>query len=390
MKIGLIFTNLPSNTETFFLNKIRGLRKQGHEVFLFGQTDSENKKKYVIPHPNLVKNFIFRFLKVTLTLIMFLFTKPKITLSFLRLETKDGYPFFYSLENLFLNSHILKKKLDWVHFSYCSVAIRRENVAKSIGAKMSISLRGYDISIYPLKNIGCYQKLWVKVDKVHSISNDLLCSAKNQGLGENISNMIINPAIDVTHFTLKGNNKKKNNKEINFLTVSRLHWKKGLDYTLEAMFLLKRKGLNFKYTIIGEGLEFERLMVTCNQLELSRNVRFLGHVEHNKLNPFYSNADIYLQYSIQEGFCNSVLEAQSMGLICVASDAEGLKENIIDGKTGYIVEKRNPSKLAYKIYDITGQKNRSLEDIRLRATSRVKKEFNLKSQSDLFNKFYKI
>lgn len=390
MKIGLIFTNLPSNTETFFLNKIRGLRKQGHEVFLFGQTDSENKKKYVIPHPNLDKNFIFRFLKVTLTLIMFFFTKPKITFSFLRLETNDGCPFFYSLENLFLNSHILKKKLDWVHFSYCNVAIRRENVAKSIGAKMSISLRGYDISIYPLKNIGCYQKLWVKVDKVHSISNDLLCTAKNQGLGEKKSYMIINPAIDVTHFTLKRNTKKKNNKEINFLTVSRLHWKKGLDYTLEAMFLLKRKGLNFKYTIIGEGLEFERLMVTCNQLELSRNVRFLGHVEHNKLNPFYSNADIYLQYSIQEGFCNSVLEAQSMGLICVASDAEGLKENIIDGKTGYIVEKRNPSKLANKIHDITGQKNSSLEDIRLRATSRVKKEFNLKSQSDLFNKFYKI
>ena len=390
MKIGLIFTKLPSNTETFFLNKIRGLRKQGHEVFLFGQTDSENKKKYVIPHPNLDKNFIFRFLKVTLTLIMFFFTKPKITFSFLRLETNDGCPFFYSLENLFLNSHILKKKLDWVHFSYCNVAIRRENVAKSIGAKMSISLRGYDISIYPLKNIGCYQKLWVKVDKVHSISNDLLCTAKNQGLGEKKSYMIINPAIDVTHFTLKRNTKKKNNKEINFLTVSRLHWKKGLDYTLEAMFLLKRKGLNFKYTIIGEGLEFERLMVTCNQLELSRNVRFLGHVEHNKLNPFYSNADIYLQYSIQEGFCNSVLEAQSMGLICVASDAEGLKENIIDGKTGYIVEKRNPSKLANKIHDITEQKNSSLEDIRLRATSRVKKEFNLKSQSDLFNKFYKI
>ena len=390
MKIGLIFTKLPSNTETFFLNKIRGLRKQGHEVFLFGQTDSENKKKYVIPHPNLDKNFIFRFLKVTLTVLMFFFTKPKITFSFLRLETNDGCPFFYSLENLFLNSHILKKKLDWVHFSYCNVAIRRENVAKSIGAKMSISLRGYDISIYPLKNIGCYQKLWVKVDKVHSISNDLLCTAKNQGLGEKKSYMIINPAIDVTHFTLKINTKKKNNKEINFLTVSRLHWKKGLDYTLEAMFLLKRKGLNFKYTIIGEGLEFERLMVTCNQLELSRNVRFLGHVEHNKLNPFYSNADIYLQYSIQEGFCNSVLEAQSMGLICVASDAEGLKENIIDGKTGYIVEKRNPSKLANKIHDITEQKNSSLEDIRLRATSRVKKEFNLKSQSDLFNKFYKI
>ncbi|MBK7870836.1 MAG: glycosyltransferase family 4 protein [Saprospiraceae bacterium] len=56
---------------------------------------------------------------------------------------------------------------------------------------------------------------------------------------------------------------------------------------------------------------------------------------------YYEKADIYLQYSIQEGFCNAVLEAQAMGLLCIVSDAEGLPENILHGQTGWVVPKGN-------------------------------------------------
>ena len=43
-----------------------------------------------------------------------------------------------------------------------------------------------------------------------------------------------------------------------------------------------------------------------------------------------NNSDVYLQYSVQEGFCNAVLEAQAMGLLCVVSDGGALPENVID------------------------------------------------------------
>ena len=52
-----------------------------------------------------------------------------------------------------------------------------------------------------------------------------------------------------------------------------------------------------------------------------------------------------------------------MGLICIASDAEGLKENISDNITGYIVKKRDPFKLYQKIEFILNQEKNVLNKI---------------------------
>jgi colanic acid/amylovoran biosynthesis glycosyltransferase len=167
-----------------------------------------------------------------------------------------------------------------------------------------------------------------------------------------------------------------------------LHWKKGLEYTLEALSILKINGYNFHYDIIGDGPELERLKFARNQLKLNENVNFIGHLEHKKIKDFYRKSDIYLQYSIQEGFCNSLLEAQSMELICIGSNAEGLSENILNFKTGYIVEKRNPLKLYQKIKYVLNQKDEDLDKMRKNAKLHVLRNFDIKNQSQYFISFF--
>ena len=71
---------------------------------------------------------------------------------------------------------------------------------------------------------------------------------------------------------------------------------------------------------------------------------WLPNTKHYK--NYLEKSDIYLQYSIQEGFCNSVLEAQAMGLLSIVSDANGLTENIIHNYTGWVVPKMAPKLLA--------------------------------------------
>ena len=51
---------------------------------------------------------------------------------------------------------------------------------------MGVSLRGYDIDIYPLKHKSCYSLMWRKVDKIHSISYSLLKKARKFGLDNSI------------------------------------------------------------------------------------------------------------------------------------------------------------------------------------------------------------
>ena len=99
-------------------------------------------------------------------------------------------------------------------------------------------------------------------------------------------------------------------------------------------------------------------------------------------------AQIYLQYSHQEGFCNAVLEAQAMGKICIVSDADGLKENVINTATGFVVPKRNPLYLADKIIEVNKLSAVEKNAISSNAMDRVKKDFRIEEQNEAFKKFY--
>ena len=390
MRIGLVIPNTPQKSETFLKSKIEILENIGHRVILFSNQNEHYNLYRVIQPPIISKNRIYQVFKMVFFCSVFFLKRPKILIRFLKLEKKDNIKFRTCWENLYINLHILNEDLDWLHFGFITMSIRRENVAQAMRIRMSISLRGYDICVYPLKYPDCYKRLWYKVDKVHSISQDLLNKAKKTGLKDDTLNVIIQPAINVDYFQIKQEkNKIISEKNTHFLTVARLHWKKGLEYTLEALALIKKIGIKFNYTVIGDGVELERLIFASHQLGLNNQVNFLGYVEHNDIKKYYSEADIYLQYSIQEGFCNSVLEAQAMGLITIVSNAEGLSENVLDGETGFVVKKMRSDYLAAKIQYVLGLSNKSINEIRENAISRVNKKFSLMEQEHKFLDFFK-
>ena len=178
--------------------------------------------------------------------------------------------------------------------------------------------------------------------------------------------------------------------KINFTTISRLHYIKGLEYILEALSLLKKEGYDLQFTIIGDGAEKERLQFAAHQLNISKNVTFAGKLSPEKVREELNKTDVYLQYSIQEGFCNAVLEAQAMGLLCVVSNAEGLSENVIENETGFVVEKQNSQLLFEKIKEVVALPEIEKQVIKQKAIERVQNEFNLEKQQQEFLAFYKL
>ena len=387
MKIGLVLNRTPSNSEQFIISKIKGLQQEGHQVILFAHQYNNFNICEVVDMPRTSNNRFLQLIKMFITYIVIIIRSPIVTMKFLNFEKMDGKSFRHRWENLYLNNKILIKKLDWLHFCFATTTIRKENIARSIKAKMSTSFRGYDINIYPLKNPNCYSLLWKKVDKIHSISYALLEKAKSYGLNDSVLQQVIYPAIDTNRFSNKKNKSGFNsNQKIEFLTVARLHWIKGLEYTLEA--LAKLDSIDFNYTIVGSGSEYERLVLVINQLDLRNKVKLVGHIPHEAIFPYYEEADLYIQYSIEEGFCNAVLEAQTMGVLTVVSDASGLSENIIHNKTGWVVPKREPRFLAKKIKNILLMEDKKLDRIRLNGIERVENKFDLSSQVTHFNKFF--
>ena len=388
MKIGLILANPPGYSETFFNSKINGLQENGANVTVFAQTSNEEFKLCPVKTaPKVYANPIKQLIAMGVVYLALLPQLRRI-LRYIALERQEKTAWRLVFKRIYLNAHLLKADADWLHFGFATQALGSETVAKAIGAKMAVSFRGFDMGIYPIKNPNCYVSLWKYVDKVHTISDDLLQKAFNQGLSKSIPIQKITPAIDTAYFSTPFKLFTTIKRPIQILTVTRLHWKKGLVHTLEALKRVTRQDVDFQYTIVGEGKEYERIAYAAYDLGLSDMVKFVGKKSREEIKKLYSQSELYLQYSIQEGFCNAVLEAQAMGLLCVVSDAEGLPENIVDGKTGWVVPKNNVDKLADKIVEVVSLSDAEKVKISTAARSRVAEEFTVEKQQQQFVKFY--
>ena len=383
--IGLVLSSYPGISETFFYNKLNGLVKSGFNVSLFLSRKRDTakilKSVSIYYQPDIDKK-IYLFVRIIFIFIV----HPIRCCRFLYLEKYYQRSWVRSIKNMIINSHIIGKSVDWLHFGYATSSIGRENLGKAMKVKLGVSFRGFDINIYPNKHPGCYKLLWNVVDKIHTISDDLYQKALLLGLKSGTPFEKISPSINTVLFTP---NKINNlHDPLRILTVGRLNWVKGHDYLLDALKLLKDLGINFECHIVGEGDCKESILYARYQLKLIECVKLNGHLSQDKIKEEMDWADIYVQPSIEEGFCNALLEAQSMGLLCISTETGGLSENIIDGLTGWLVKKRSAIDIKNKIIEVLSFDENKRREIKESAIYRVQKEFSIEKQTTLFKEFY--
>jgi hypothetical protein len=88
---------------------------------------------------------------------------------------------------------------------------------------------------------------------------------------------------------------------------------------------------------------------------------------------------VCLHPAISEGFCVSVIEAQSMGLPVVCTDADGLGENVADGVTGFVVPRRDAGALTERLAQLAADPALR-EQMGTAATARAQERFGFDRQ----------
>ena len=389
MKIGLVLSSPPGYSETFFRSKIKGLQAHGYEVVLITAPTSQRFKECTHRmHPTVSKSVwiqLLRLLWIGCTLLPYL---PRV-LHYIQLERKAGTSFKRAIEKTYLNATLLKLNVDWLHFGFATMALDREFVAKAIGAKMAVSFRGFDITVYPIKHPNTYTLLWNQLDKVHSISTFLLEKAYQLRLSKETPFQIITPAVALHQIPQKNSSSKKEN-PIQITTVARLHYIKGIDLLLETASLLSKRNIDFVWKVIGTGTkkDTERYLYHRHQLGLENKVLFIGKQAHQEALQTITNSDLYVQTSLMEGFCNAVLEAQACGTIPIAFEVGGLSENIKKDHTGFLVEEISATTLYTKIREVLSIKRQQRDVIKQQAVERVQQEFAIEKQQQAFVEFY--
>ena len=136
---------------------------------------------------------------------------------------------------------------------------------------------------------------------------------------------------------------------------------KGHSCLLDAIELLRARGLSFHCTLAGDTNSATGKLIyqSVQHRGLSDVVTFSGHL--TDVAEALRASDIFVLPSDSEGLPLSVLEAMACGLPVVATNVGGIPEVVIEGETGFLVPPQDSATLAARLEALTKS-----EDLRLR------------------------
>ena len=116
------------------------------------------------------------------------------------------------------------------------------------------------------------------------------------------------------------------------LTVGRLAAQKAYEISIDAMRILKDRGIKARWYVLGEGELREQLQSQIDRLGLQRDFVLLG--AETDPYPYYKQCDLYVHATRFEGKSIAVQEAQTLGCTILVSDSSGNREQVIPGEDG--------------------------------------------------------
>lgn len=159
-------------------------------------------------------------------------------------------------------------------------------------------------------------------------------------------------------------------------SVGRLHPQKGYANLLNVAASLRDVIPQLQVVIIGDGPEREQL----ERLASSKSLQGVAHIVGSRrdVTDVLSAFDLFVMTSHYEGLPVALLEAMRCAIPCVVTNAGGMPEVVVEGKTGFVVEQGDVATLAARIRVF--EQNRALiqemgaaaqERFRARYTSQV-------------------
>jgi glycosyltransferase involved in cell wall biosynthesis len=146
-------------------------------------------------------------------------------------------------------------------------------------------------------------------------------------------------------------NRKTEKKVPQILFLSNYIENKGVLVLLHALALLKEKGYRFRTRLVGapSNVTVEILQRKIEEYKLTGDVDIVGPLyDEDKYNEF-RQADIFAFPTYNDAFPLVNLEAMQFSLPVVTTCEGGIPDIVVDGETGFIVERRNPQMLAEKL-----------------------------------------
>lgn len=391
MKLTFFTMRFPVASETFVLNQVTHFIDAGYEVEIisvfpgdlvnrhaaFDEYGLAAKTHYLLPEE---KISIVDKLNQRIKLVLPKLTKPSL------LRSLNVRRYGAQSSKLLLPSIVANAKQTFtadvflVHFGYAGALANKLRELGVLKGKQATVFHGADIS---RRHILEEHKL------------DYVNLFRQSELMLPISNLWKNKLIEMgcppekIHVTRMGIEPEKFNFQprqafqtpLRIVSVARLTEKKGLDVAVKASAILKQRGGQFQYTIIGNGDQDEMMRDFIAREGMEDCVSMPGFKPQEEIRRALSEADIFLLPSKtaadgdMEGIPVALMEAMAVGLPVVSTFHSGIPELIENNVSGWLVEEDDPEALAETLLKLS-QGEVDVAPVVAAARHKVETEFN--------------
>jgi glycosyltransferase involved in cell wall biosynthesis len=315
--MNLCFTrsNKYSHSETFIDNEIKALQPQ---LLIY-----EGWYPSVLPNGASFLPFPFNFLLV-------------------RGGMRNVFPrIYHTLYTRFLASYLTKNKIDVLLANYGPMGVALIDACERAKIKMVVHFYGFDATEYKTLEVYSdkYANLFQRVDSIVVVSNDMKMQLHK--LGADLSKIYVNPCgVRTKEFS----GASPETKPPLFITVGRFTPKKSPQSTIKAFAEVIKKVPNARMIMVGDGELWEESKQLANELKIAAKIEFKGKQSPAEILALFHQARVFLQHSMlapsgdSEGTPVAILEASATGLPIVSTRHAGIKEAVLHGETGFLVE----------------------------------------------------
>ena len=244
----------------------------------------------------------------------------------------------------YLSKYFIKHKIHAVLAEYGPTGSAIMEACQKARVPLIVHFHGYDAHLKDLTD--AYGRLYRKM-----FSQALAIVAVSRKMEKQLINLGAPP--EKIHYNVcgietdkfKATNPAKN--PPHFLAVGRFVDKKAPYLTILAFKELLNHFPSARLVMVGNGPLLETCIQMSKALNLDNSIEFTGPMEHDKVAMMMSEARAFVQHSVtpssgdSEGTPVSVLEACASGLPVISTRHAGIKDIIVENKTGFLVDEFN-------------------------------------------------
>jgi phosphatidylinositol alpha-1,6-mannosyltransferase len=239
-----------------------------------------------------------------------------------------------------------------------------------LGARISVSIHGLDITYCNVFYQLLIPRCMARLDKIVCVSHATRRECQRRAVpdqkivvipnGIKAGELYLDQPKEVLQHQLEAIIGQTSQGKKVLLTVGRQVKRKGVIWFLESV--MPRLDPDYIYIIAGDGPELAAIRTRIRANKWGQRVFALGRVTGNVRKILFNTADIFVMPNItvpgdMEGFGIVVVEAGSCGLPVVASNTQGIRDAVVEGKTGYLVAEGDAEQFRDMIFRMNLDRN---------------------------------